>query len=101
MRLTPDQSLSTLMNRAALFGAGPRQPLPFVAAAPGTVNWTTHPAAVAFNSYFPLPPGLLDCAAKEDITGTPFGFSFLGFRFSRLPFCSRLAIATSLVSAFD
>ena len=39
----------------------------------------------------------MDGAAKEEVTGTPFGFSFLGFRFSRLPFCSRFAITASIV----
>jgi len=81
-------------NDGGFARAGPRQPLRS-AAAPGTVNCTTHPAAVASNSHFPLPLGLLNCAPKEETTGAPLGFSFLGFRFSRLPFCSRFAMAHS------
>jgi len=77
-------------NDGGFARAGPRQPLRS-AAAPGTVNCTTHPAAVASNSHFPLPLGL-GCGAKEETTGASFGFSFLGFRFSRLPFCSRFAM---------
>ena len=44
--------------------------------------------------HFPLPLGL-DGTPKEETTGAPFGFSFSGFFFSRLLFCSRLAIARS------
>jgi hypothetical protein len=49
--------------------------------------------------HFPLLLGL-GGAPKEETTGAPFGFSFLGFRFSRLPFCSRFAITASFAFAF-
>ena len=57
--------------------------------------------SMGFTSHFPLPPGLLSWAPKEETAGTSFGFSFFGFRFSRLPFCSRFAIALSFTAADD
>jgi hypothetical protein len=49
--------------------------------------------------HFFLPAGKLDWAPKVEITGPAFGFSFLGFRFSRLLLCSRFAIALSFIGA--
>jgi hypothetical protein len=49
--------------------------------------------------HFPLPLGL-DGTPKEETTGAPFGLSFFGFFFSRLPLCSRFAITTSFASVF-
>jgi len=60
---------------------------------------SVHPisALVRFTSA-PHPAfGLLDGMPNEEFTGPGFGFSFLGFRFSRLLFCSRFAI-TDLLS---
>jgi hypothetical protein len=50
------------------------------------------------DSHFPLPLGL-DGTPKEETTGAPFGLSFFGFFFSRLLFCSRLAMTASLAAA--
>jgi hypothetical protein len=50
--------------------------------------------------HLPLPLCLFDGAPKA-AAGAPFGFSFFGFLFSRLPFCSRFAIALSFTAASD
>ena len=48
-----------------------------------------------FATYFALLLGLIDCAANGETAGASFGFSFLGFRFSRLLLCSRFAMTLS------
>jgi hypothetical protein len=51
-------------------------------------------------AHFALLCGLLDCP-NEEVTGPAFGFSFLGFLFSRLLLCSRFAIGLSFARLFN
>ena len=46
--------------------------------------------------HFAFPVGFVDGMPNEEVTGPGFGFSFLGFRFSRLLFCSRFAMTGHL-----
>ena len=52
-----------------------------------------------FATYFALLLGLIDCAANGETAGASLGFSFLGFRFSRLLLCSRFAMTLPSICA--